>query len=159
MSENVLRETPEVPASEVEWEALLERLEVGPRAIRLAVEDAGTVGDALHLIVGRAVGREQLAKETLEQLRGGSLLRQFNPNLLHSPIVAEGMTVTDLLDLFTGLRTQNFAQVQRRGIEVWEWRASRANGVWLTSYRLLTLMAHLDGETIAAVHRAGNTAR
>ena len=47
------RDLPERPPSEVEWEELLVKLDIAPRALRVAVDDAGGDTPAVRAAAGR----------------------------------------------------------------------------------------------------------
>jgi hypothetical protein len=135
------------PPSEVEWEDLLVRLEITPRALRLAVEDAGGDSPELRVNLSAAVGHEERLGELLESLRQGHELGQ-------SPFIGLGVyhrtpseTAKELLERFTILRLRNFAQIQRRGLQVWDW-ISPFGRDRVTAYQVLQWMARADGEML-----------
>jgi hypothetical protein len=55
---------------------------------------------------------------------------------------------------FERLRTRNFAMVQRRGIEVWEWRLETGDHTRPTVYQLLAYLAEGDIESLAKIRAA-----
>ena len=137
------------PPSEVEWEDLLLRLDIMPRALRVAIEDApadAAVAEALE----DAVESEVRIQEELDAMARG--------------VDAPASVVVDLRDpspggllaQFTRLRTRTFAMVQRRGLNVWDW-TSRGAGPFdgATAYQLLQAAAQADGELLAAIRGAG----
>ncbi|HEX5726048.1 MAG TPA: hypothetical protein VFX98_11320, partial [Longimicrobiaceae bacterium] len=62
---------PARPPSAAEWEELLVRLEIAPRAARLALEDAGARAGALRGPLLHLVRRERWLARALEALRDG----------------------------------------------------------------------------------------
>ena len=48
------------------------------------------------------------------------------------------------------MRARNFAMVQRRGVDVWEW-AGELDGVRVTVYQLLSWLMRRDAEALAAL--------
>ncbi|HEU0052895.1 MAG TPA: hypothetical protein VFQ39_06945 [Longimicrobium sp.] len=138
---------PERPPSEAEWEDLLVRYEIAPRAVRIAVEDtpAAPLPDALRTLLAA----EAWSAAVLGALREGRPL--------------PGETGDDFADLparagadrFASLRAKNFASLQRRGIDVWGWGAEDDDGVRVTPYRLLNAAVALDGWTLAELRRGG----
>jgi hypothetical protein len=145
---------PARPPSEVEWEELLVRLEITPRALRLAVDDAGGDSAALREVLESALGREWWYGQQLRELRGGAPV-VLSEASLDTDRDGREPDVDGLAAAFAQLRERNFAQVQRRGLEVWDWESPLVGlpGT-LTAYRLLQWMAHRDGETLAAVRAA-----
>lgn len=142
----------EAPPSEVEWEDLLVRYELGPRALRVALDDVGD-GDAA----------------TAE--RAGDLLRALVVNELQVAALfsamrdGRAMDGSPRIELMAGtpraayeryaeLRGRNFAAVQRRGIEVWQWRAEAPGGGTATAHQLIQSSVALDAETLAGIRQA-----
>ncbi|HEV7588679.1 MAG TPA: hypothetical protein VGO40_11250 [Longimicrobium sp.] len=138
----------EAPASEVEWEELLVRYELGPRALRAALDDAEEdgaarerVGDLLRAMV---VNELQVAA-AFEAMRNGR--------------PAGGETRIEMIsddpraayERYAALRGRNFAAVQRRGLEVWGWRAESPWKGMVTAHQLILASTALDAETLAGV--------
>ena len=138
---------PERPPSEVEWEDLLVKLDIAPRAVRAAVEDAGP-GAAVLSVLTDAVAREAWFAEALARLSAGETLPAEN-----APGERDDASAAVLLETLDRARGRNFAQVQRRGLGVWDWRAPTAGGGEMTGYQLLQHMQRFDGETIARLRR------
>ena len=139
---------PERPPSEVEWEDLLVKLDIAPRAVRAAVEDAAP-GAAVLRALADAVAREAWFAEALARLSAGETLPAENA----SGEPDEGASAAILLDTLDRARGRNYAQVQRRGLEVWDWRAPTSGGGEMTGYQLLQHMQRCDGQTIARLRR------
>jgi hypothetical protein len=142
------RALPAEPPSEVEWEELLLRIEIGPRALRLAVEDAGEGPDALRPLRA-AVLEEALLNGMLEAMAAGGGAPA------EATIEALEDDAAGLARRFASLRARTFAMVQRRGLGVWGWRL--AGGPWdgATAHQLLQAAAARDGRVLAAVREAG----
>ena len=144
-----LRALAERPPSEVEWEDLLVRLEIVPRALRLAVEDVGDSAEA-RAVLGGAVGRERAVSDVfLPALRAGEPV----PDIERAPAAPDGADARAMVDDFARLRERNFAQLQRRGLNVWEWRSQVEGGGAVTAYQLMQWLARNDGDTLAALRR------
>lgn len=140
------------PASEMEWEDLLVRYEIGPRALRFALADGdadgparGHVADLLHQLVVN----EMRTAAAFEAMRDGVPMAQAD---------AEGETAAEapgaLVERFDRLRARNFAAVQRRGLEVWDWRTEVHPHGAVTAHQVIQSSVALDGETLAAVRAA-----
>ncbi|HYW05393.1 MAG TPA: hypothetical protein VE913_00475 [Longimicrobium sp.] len=140
---------PARPASEVEWEDLLVRMEITPRALRAAVSDAPAGHSAILRELGGAVARERWLEGLLDDLREGKPVR-----LAAVPDGGESGTEAELLDEFSRLRGRNFARVQRRGIDVWDWKSDTEDGT-LTAYQALLMTTRADGALLAATRAAG----
>jgi hypothetical protein len=143
------RTLPVRPPSEVEWEDLLLRLDIMPRALRVAIEDA-PADAAMAEALEDAVESEVRIQEELDAMARGA----------DAPVsvvvdLRDG-SPAGLLAQFTRLRTRTFAMVQRRGLNVWDW-TSRGGGPLdgATAYQLLQAAARADGELLATIRNAG----
>jgi hypothetical protein len=142
---------PARPASEVEWEDLLVRYEIAPRALRGALGDGDAQGPA----------RERL----------GDLLRALAFNEMWTALLfaamRDGAGVSErprmelsrddpgaLFGRFQRLRERNFAEVQRRGLEVWEWTTDAPRFGPATAHQVILASIELDGRTLAEVRDA-----
>ena len=140
------------PPSEVEWEDLLVRYEIGPRALHIALEDAdGAAGDArTHVcdLLRALVLNELLTAAAFETMRTGAPAPS-TPRIeaLHDEPGA-------IYQRYAQLRGRNFAAVQRRGLEVWAWHASIHPHGDVSAYQLIQASTALDGETLAGVRAA-----
>jgi hypothetical protein len=143
---------PERPPSEVEWEDLLLRLEIAPRALGLAVEDAGARGASLLPELKAAVLPDEWLGHAVEALSEGRPLKRGGDFLLQLP--NEHDLGRRYLGAFASRRARNFAMLQRRGIGVWEWRAE-VDGAPVTMYQLVSAVVDADGERLARVRQAG----
>jgi hypothetical protein len=143
------RDLPARPPSEVEWEELLVKLEIAPRAIRVAVEDAAD-SPALHEIVRRAALMEHWWGERLEDLRAG---RSFSLEVAFAGWSMDGEPPNNrqALEVLAAERERNFGKLQRRGLEVWEWRSELVEGHPLTAYQFAQLRAAADAEVIRSI--------
>ncbi|HEX9937187.1 MAG TPA: hypothetical protein VGB15_08685 [Longimicrobium sp.] len=140
------------PASEMEWEDLLVRYEIGPRALRFALADGDADGPArghVAALLHPLVAGEIRTAAAFEAMRTGVPL---------APADAESETAAEepgaLVDRFDRLRARNFAAVQRRGLEVWDWRIETHPHGAVTAHQLIQSSVALDGETLAAVRAA-----
>jgi hypothetical protein len=144
---------PARPPSEVEWEELLVRLEITPRALGLAVEDAGGDSAVVREVLRDVIGNEIWWTELLQRLRDG---RPVHMNRAIPLFPGPEPSAGELVEGFAQLRERNFAQVQRRGLVVWDWESPiEGREDTLTAYQVLQSMAHADGEMLAAVRAAG----
>lgn len=148
--EDALLSYPPRPESEFEWEDLLVRLEVMPRALAVSMEDVGYMNPAVDTILADLVDREENARQLLE---GAAAAAEgwVAPLSMPSQVV---IFQEDNMARFVRLRVRNFAMVQRRGIDVWDWAARLDDGRRATVYQLFGYLAASDVETLAALRGA-----
>ena len=141
------------PPSEVEWEELLVRLEITPRALRLAVEDAGGDSPGARAVLQSALGREMWWDHVLPELRDGTpILGVFSLDIDRDGREPDAGAMAEA---FARMRERNFAQVQRRGLGVWDWESPvEGLGATLTAYQVLQYIARMDGEMLASLRAA-----
>jgi hypothetical protein len=142
---------PARPPSEVEWEELLARLDLAPRAFQLAAEDAAG-NPRVAPVLASALALESWFAAALKELQaGGTIPLDFG--------AAGGAgTVREALDGFSALRARNFAALQRRGISVWDWSAAtREEGGRVTTYQAASAVVEMDGRHLAVLR--GDVAR
>lgn len=141
------------PASVGDWEELLVRLEITPRALRNAIEDATPGDPAVREQITLAVVHETLCLDRLERLREGrSIVADAGG------VIPPGEQDTPaLLEAFARLRGRTFATVQRRGLEVWDWTSPLIPDGTLTVYPLLRALSAHDGRILAEVRAAGRS--
>lgn len=162
MDPDLLSRVPAQPPSIAEWEDLLVRLDIAPRAVRVAVDDIAHPGEEVLRVLQLAAAREVWYSAVIENLRLG---QSFSLNVGFGPITfgEEGKeregSALDLCRAFEATRTRNFAQVQRRGVEVWKWEAPVTGGRTMTVYQMLTMVAQADAETLAMIRAAGRGER
>jgi hypothetical protein len=137
------------PPSEVEWEELLVRIEVTARALRFAVEDAPAGHPAVLESLRRAFTWEVALRSALERMRGAA--EAYAPPGMDTPPADTAEAVRWIAQL----RARNFAMVQRRGIDVWDWRVEGEPFHGATPYQLLLATAAQDSRTLAGVRGAG----
>lgn len=140
------------PPSEVEWEDLLLRMEIAPRALGLAVEDAGPRGAPMLPELKAAVLGDEWLGQAIEALREGRSFRRGGDFLLQLP--NEHDVGRRYLGAFASRRARNFSMLQRRGINVWDWSAE-IDGEPVTMFQLLSAVVDADGERLARVRQAG----
>ena len=142
------RTFPARPPSEVEWEDLLVRVEIAPRALRIAVEDAPRDHPAVIDVLRQGVAAEAALQEMLEAIIDGREARGGTGigGLPDDP----GALLTE----YQRLRMRSFVMVQRRGLNVWDWtvRGGPYNGA--TAYQLFQAAARQDGDLLAALRGA-----
>lgn len=164
MRPDLLDDIPAQPPSIAEWEDLLVRLDIAPRAVRVAVDDIAEPGEEVLRVLQLAAAREVWYSAVIENLRLG---QSFSLNVGFGAVTfgdheageeREG-SVLDLCRAFEMTRTRNFAQVQRRGVEVWKWESTVNGGRTMTVYQFLTTVAHADAETLAMIRAAGRGER
>lgn len=152
MLDGVLTTVPADPPGIAEWEELLVRVDLAPRALRAAVEDTAPGSAVLNELL-RVLGDELRWERALRAIQQGETV----PTDLVFPDPpsesASGDDVEQLLRAVAGLRSRNSAQVQRRGIDVWRWRAPTDGGGFLSVYQLLVLMVRSDAGHLAALRR------
>jgi hypothetical protein len=142
----------------VEWEELLVRLEITPRALRLAVEDAGGDSPGARAVLQGALGRELWWDHILPDLRAGNpILGEFSLDIGRDGREPDAGAMAEA---FARMRERNFAQVQRRGLGVWDWESPvEGLGATLTAYQVLQYIARMDGEMLASLRAARKGAR
>lgn len=159
------------PESEFEWEDLLVRLELMPRALRVTMGEVGASREVDSLLEA-LLKRELVVARFLEAAAdraapAGAGHRPEDPAPLPtSPTAAsddetQGLVYqADTLERFTSIRARSFAMMQRRGIDVWAWSGPLEDGSVATVYQVLADLVRSDVDTLAALRRtragAGN---
>jgi hypothetical protein len=143
------RTYPARPPSEVEWEDLLVKLEIAPRALRIAVEDAPADHPHVREWLQWAAAAESLLQVLLLAMAEGTEL----PEGIGAAMEGEA-TLAGFLAEYTRRRARNFAIVQRRGLGVWDWMSRGGPFAGATTYQLLQGAAALDGALLAEIRRA-----
>jgi hypothetical protein len=144
---------PARPADVAEWEDVLLRYELGPCALRLALQDHAGAAEPLLGCLDRLVAAERHASLALDAMRRGE------------PVPAEPETVAEdgpepadvvwrRYDAYAAARAHNFAALQRRGLGVWEWAAPLRDGGEVSAYQLVRDGLRRDGEVLAEVRAA-----
>ena len=142
---------PARPASEMEWEDVLVRYEIAPRALRVALGDGDARGPArerLGDLLRALVFNEMWTALLFAAMRDRAGVSERPRLELMSPDPAA------LAERFGRLRGRNFAEVQRRGIDVWEWKADAPRFGPATAYQVILASLELDGRTLAEVRDA-----
>ena len=143
------RTLPARPPSEVEWEDLLVRVEIAPRALRVAVEDAPAGHPGVEEALGMGVMGEMALQEMVAAMVDGRALPQETPDAGFSFHGA-----AELVAEYARLRHRSFVMVQRRGIDVWDWRVRGGAYDGATAYQLFQAAAQTDGTLLAAIRGA-----
>ena len=134
----------------MEWEDLLIRLEIVPRIVRNAIEEADPSGLGLVEVLRSLVDRERWAGQWLESLAATAVgAGSHRPSEEASEEDAEW-----LAHRFASLRARTFVMVQRRGLEVWGWAGDVEPGESATVYQVLSWLAALDGEALLDLRAA-----
>jgi hypothetical protein len=146
MREHEWAELPARPPGIAEWEATLLRLELAPRALRVALEVAPD-GPAAVPVLREAVRTERRLAAALQAMAA----QQQEIAVAAEPIPLDEDAGAMLAE-FERLRARNFAAMQRRGIGVWEWavRMPGANTA-VTTYQLLGATLRGDARTLATL--------
>ncbi|HEU4881700.1 MAG TPA: hypothetical protein VFT45_05630 [Longimicrobium sp.] len=145
------RTLPARPPSEVEWEDLLVRLEIMPRALRVAIEDAPGGHPGVAEVLRMGVLTEMALQQMLEAMVDGrELPAEYGFGVEGMPGDAAG-----LLAEYARLRTRSFVMVQRRGLNVWDWQVRGGPYPGATAYQLFQAAAQTDGMLLAAIRGAG----
>lgn len=147
------RTLPPRPPSEVEWEDLLVRVEIAPRALRVAVEDApADSADVVRSLQSALEAERRLQDELMAIIDE----READASSVGEAILDDADA---LVAEYARLRFRSFVMVQRRGLNVWDWTVR--GGAWdgATAYQLFGAAAHRDGALLATIRRAaGGTA-
>ena len=133
---------PARPPAVAEWEDLLVRLEIMPRALRATLED-GRVGQGESGMLRALLERELRVGRWLERAAFGDA----GSAPLQPPDAADARW---LEDRFAAARARNFAMVQRRGVDVWAW-TGELDGTGVTVYQLLSGLMRADAAALAAL--------
>jgi hypothetical protein len=142
------RTLPERPPSEVEWEDLLVRVEIAPRALRVAVEDAPEGHPAVTEALRMGVMAEMVLQDMLEAIVEDREARDgFGVEGMEDDALA-------LVARYARLRLRSFVMVQRRGLNVWDWTVRGGPYSGATAYQLFQGAARMDGMLLNAVRRA-----
>ena len=141
------RVLPARPPSEVEWEDLLVRVEIAPRALRVAVEDAGDDPRVADVLV-RGVRAETALQRMLEAIVDG---REVAGSADAGELPGDPAA---LLAEYARLRMRSFVMVQRRGLNVWDWTVRGGPYDGATAYQLFQAAAQMDGMLLSAVRQA-----
>ena len=146
MRSEALAGFPAHPPSVAEWEDLLVRFEIMPRALRAALDAPAAAPERVAATLGALLTREREVGRWLEAAAGWTPSEQ--PPAGGSD---DGLAARDLADRFAGVRARNFAMLQRRGVDVWEWSGVTSDGDPATVYQLLGWMLRADATALAAL--------
>lgn len=146
---------PLEPPSIAEWEELLVRIEIAPRAVRATLHDAAPDDPEVRAELSRMVRGEIRWGHLLDALRQGAVIQT---ELTSVPDERHDCDTTDVLvRAFAELRSRNSAQAQRRGLDVWAWRSPTDRGDTLSAFRVLSVMARYDARHLAALREAAQS--
>lgn len=140
-------DAPPHPAHVADWEDLLVRLEIAPRALRVTLEDAPAGDPEVRAIVARAAAAERVFQRMMEAMQAGGPL----PDAAPAAPPESGDDARTLAETYTSVRMRTFAMAQRRGVDVWAWQSVDAEGRALTVYQLFTRMVREDARMLAAL--------
>jgi len=159
MQDEVLAVFPARPRDVGEWEDLLIRFELAPRAVRLALDTARSgIDDVDPTLAGAAdhlfelAAREAEAWSWMQALREGGTLRPWSASWVRP--AGETAALRADLERFGSLRARNFVWVQRRGLDVWDWEAALPGGGTVTAFRLISYLVREDGRHVAGIREA-----
>ena len=138
---------PERPPSEVEWEELLARLDLAPRAFHLAADDAAGNPRVAHVLFS-AFALEHWFSAALKELQAGGMIPL---DFGFTPGSGGAAAAREVLDAFSALRARNFAALQRRGIGVWDWSAATKEGGRVTTFQAASAVVEMDGRHLAVL--------
>jgi|GEM_PF-1132188 len=141
------------PPSEVEWEDLLLRVELMTRAFRNAIEDRDLV-QAVP-VLREMVEREAGVGRWLEGHAIGSTATGGTENAANSEDETTWRDPALLAQRFLSLRARNFAMVQRRGLDVWDWSGPWEDEEQVSSFQLLGWLQLRDVEALALLRGIG----
>lgn len=155
------------PESEFEWEDLLVRLELMPRALRVTMGEVGANREAdllLHALLKKELVVARFLEAAADRAAPAGAGHRFQdpaPPPTSPAAASQDLAYqADTLDHFTSLRARSFAMMQRRGIDVWAWSGPLEDGSVATVYQVLADLVRSDVDTLAALRRtragAGN---
>lgn len=158
MQADLFRGLPPYPADVAEWEELLLRFELGPRALRFVLEDLDPLPSPVLESLNHLVTMELWTAGALEAMRTGEVVRE-RVGLSHADPREFPAAVRKRLQEYVALRSDNFGGLQRRGLEVWDWSAKLEGGGAVSAYQAVRRALQIDAEVLAAVRGAGGMAR
>lgn len=138
---------PARPAGLPEWEDLLVRYEIMARALRVTLEEVDRQPGAAAETLRRMVRREAEFSGWLARARGDA---EPGPT---GPGAEEQTDPAALADRFASLRARNFAMLQRRGVDVWEWSGPLAGAGTVTAHQLVSALVGSDAVALAELRR------
>ena len=150
MAPEELAALPALPEAVAEWEDLLVRLEIMPRALQGALEEPHAGGERTEATLSALLTREVRVGRWLEEAAFGSAEATEGT-------WPAGMDDRWLADRFAAVRARNFAMVQRRGVDVWNW-SGQLDGTPVTVYQLLSGLVRADAAVLGALRRPGQAA-
>ena len=143
---------PATPQDIADWEDLLVRMEVMPRALRNALEEANPSDRELLSILSEVLVLERWIVHALTAMReGGTVPEAPDTNGIAEAPSGGSDPVNSMFYEISSLRAKNFAQLQRRGVNVWAWTAPRAEGSEMTAYQLLRFLVDRDAHALASL--------
>jgi hypothetical protein len=149
-----MRRLPHRPTSEFEWEDLLQRIELMPRALKVALEGLEQGADGVGEVLKELAAREERASRFLEE----AVARAEGSGTPFAELRQTVILHEDKLASFVRCRTRNFAMIQRRGICVWKWSVELGDGDSVTVFQLFAHLALSDVGSLstlrAATHRS-----
>lgn len=143
---------PGRPPSVAEWEDLLVRFEIMPRALRAALDAPAARPERVAAPLRELLSREREVGRWLETAAGWTPSEPSTPGSADAQLDAR-----ELADRFAAVRARNFAMLQRRGVDVWEWSGLTRDGAPATVFQLLSWMLRADALALAALREPGAT--
>lgn len=131
-----------------EWEDLLVRFEIMGRALRVTLEEAGQEPARAAAILRGMVRDEAEFAGWLQRARGYDAETDAAAAANQNGAPANPRA---LADRFTSLRARNFAMLQRRGVDVWEWSGPLGEGEVVTAYQMVTARVRGDAAALEAL--------
>lgn len=144
---------PTRPGSVAEWEDLLVRLEIAPRAARLSIEEVEDAEGAARALESATVREAGIGRLLEVATRIPEPARRLDPQ------DAPTREPAALSLRFASLRARTFAMVQRRGLEVWDWETRLDGGEPVTVFQLLQWLAALDARLLADLRATSGAGR
>lgn len=145
---------PARPPGIAEWEEALLRMDIAARALRIPLDGgAGASAAAAGLLRERVRAERETGALLLAMADGHETAR---PADAPAPAADGERTVVDWLRDFERLRSRNFAMLQRRGLEVWEWhvRPGGGDGPRVSAYQLVLGVLAEDAALLQALRAA-----
>lgn len=143
---------PARPDSLPGWEDLLVRFEIMPRALRVTLEEAGRDPSTAAKILRRILESEALFSAWIEAASPGGSPPDGpgdpREELPRPPGAGGTSDPRALADRFGSLRSRNFAMLQRRGVDVWEWTAALDGAGPVTAYQMVSALVREDAAAL-----------
>lgn len=145
MDPRTIAALPARPDEIPEWEDLLVRFEILPRVLRVTLEEAARTRSDSAGILRRMLETESAAAAWIDAASPGGA---GGGDWRGAPADDDPQALADRIG---SLRARNFAMLQRRGIDVWEWTAPLGQAGPVTAYQVVAALVRDDAAALEAI--------